>query len=275
MDADCRLSENAVQTLARQALDGNRPAQAEYLIAAPENPTPLSAVSALAVLVRNRVRPRGLRRLGLPCQLTGSGMAFPWAVLREAPSTGSNLVEDLVMGVEMALMGYPPVSCPSAAVSSELPEADGDAHGQRRRWEHGHLATLGRYGPRLLWRGIREARLDLLGLGLDLIVPPLSLLVALLGLLALLCAPLAMTGGSTIPLMITAGTAAGLTVAIMTAWLRYGRHTLPLRFLIAMPAYVLWKLPLYLSIVGRRRQRTWERTRRPNEDARPGTQDGP
>ena len=88
MDADCRLSEHGVATLALLADAHQRPVQGEYLIAAPENPTPLSAVSSLAFLVRNRVRPRGLRRLGLPCHLTGSGMAFPWAVLREAPPPG-------------------------------------------------------------------------------------------------------------------------------------------------------------------------------------------
>ena len=35
-------------------------------------------------VVRNRVRPRGLRRLGQPCHLTGTGMAFPWEVLPPA-----------------------------------------------------------------------------------------------------------------------------------------------------------------------------------------------
>ena len=43
------------------------------------------AISALAFLVKNQVRPRGLARLGLPCLLTGTGMAFPWAVIRGAP----------------------------------------------------------------------------------------------------------------------------------------------------------------------------------------------
>ena len=265
VDADCRLSENAVPDLAVRAVVHNRPVQGEYLIAAPEHPTPMSAVSALAIVVRNRVRPRGLRRLGLPCQLTGSGMAFPWAVLRESPPTGPHLVEDLVMGIEMALMGHPPMACPAVQVTSELPTADADARGQRRRWEHGQLATVATYGPRLLWRGIRDSRPSLTGLGLDLVVPPLSLLVALLGLLLLLAGLLAARGGSPIPLMIAAVTSAGLTLAVLAAWVAHGRKTLPLRFALTLPVYVLWKLPLYLSLGGARRQRTWERTRRPHE----------
>jgi cellulose synthase/poly-beta-1,6-N-acetylglucosamine synthase-like glycosyltransferase len=265
VDADCRLAEGGVRTLVRQAHAHDRPVQGEYLIAAPQNPTPLSVVSALALLVRNRVRPRGLRRLGLPCHLTGSGMAFPWRVLREAPPTGSELVEDLVMGIEMALMGSPPMSCPAVQVSSELPEADEDAWGQRRRWEHGQLATLVRYGPRLLGRGIRDLRFDLLGLGLDLIVPPLVLLATLLGTLTLGTALGAFLGGSPLPLIGALTAVGGLGLAILAAWLGFGRETLPMRYLLALPAYALWKIPLYLSLVRGRRQRTWERTRRREE----------
>src|SRR5690606_40331679 len=66
-------------------------------------PTPLATISALAFLVRNRVRPLGMAKLGLPCQATGSGMAFPWDLIRNTPALGANLVEDLVMGLDMAL----------------------------------------------------------------------------------------------------------------------------------------------------------------------------
>ena len=55
-------------------------------------------VSALAVLIRNRVRPTGLSRLKFPCHLTGSGMAIPFELFKEAPNTKGNLVEDLVLG---------------------------------------------------------------------------------------------------------------------------------------------------------------------------------
>ena len=179
VDADCRVSAGGIATIAGRAAATGRPVQAEYLLGAPERPTAKGVISALAVLVRNRVRPRGLHRLGLPCHLTGSGMAFPWRVLRDAPETGSNLVEDLVMGIEMALRRNPPLLCPQASVESELPEADDAAMKQRRRWEHGQLQTLVKYGPRLVLGGLLRARPDLVGLGLDLVVPPLALLIML------------------------------------------------------------------------------------------------
>ena len=105
VDADCQISPGGVALLARRAAQSGRPIQAEYLLGAPESQSPMAVVSALAVLLRNRIRPRGLDRLGLPCHLTGSGMAFPWNVLRAAPETGANLVEDLVMGIDLALLG--------------------------------------------------------------------------------------------------------------------------------------------------------------------------
>ena len=114
VDADCRVSaRRASRPSPRGPRQPGGRCRPSTCWARPSGPTPKGVISALAVLVRNRVRPRGLRRLGLPCHLTGSGMAFPWRVLRDAPETGSNLVEDLVMGIEMALRGHPPLLCPA------------------------------------------------------------------------------------------------------------------------------------------------------------------
>jgi cellulose synthase/poly-beta-1,6-N-acetylglucosamine synthase-like glycosyltransferase len=265
VDADCRLSPGALDTLARQAVASNRPAQGEYVLAAPAHPTPRGALSALAVLVRNRVRPLGLRRLGLPCQLTGSGMAFPWAVIRGAPHPGDNLVEDLVMGLELALRGHPPLGCPEVQVTSELPEGDDAAIGQRRRWEHGQLETLLRYGPRLLATGVRRGQFDVVALSLDLCVPPLALLVTLLVLTGALAAAATLIGAIYTPVLVVAGAVAAVAIAVAGAWLRFGRHTLPLRHLLAIPLYVLWKIPLYLSLLVKGKHKTWDRTRRKGE----------
>lgn len=272
VDADCRMSDGGLEILARQAQASNRPVQAEYVLAAPEQPTPRGVLSALAVLVRNRVRPLGLLRLGLPSHLTGSGMAFPWAVLRAAPHPGANLVEDLVMGLELALAGHPPLICPAVLISSELPDRDDAALGQRRRWEHGQLATLLRYGPTLLARGLTRGRLDLVALGLDLCVPPLALLVMLIGAATVAAGLFALGGGSALPFAILVGALAAVGVAVMGAWIKFGRDKLPLRFAFLVPLYVLWKIPLYLSFIFKGKHKAWERTRRKGET---GPQDGP
>jgi cellulose synthase/poly-beta-1,6-N-acetylglucosamine synthase-like glycosyltransferase len=268
IDADCRLAEGDVATLARLARSSGRPVQAEYVLEAPPHPSPLAAISALAVLLRNRVRPRGLHRLGLPCHLTGSGMAFPWRVLREAPETEANLVEDLVMGLDMALAGAPPLLCPAVQVTSELPAGRAAASTQRRRWEHGQLHTLRTYVPRLLLAGLIRRRPALVGLGLDLLVPPLALLVMLQAAVAAgawLALWLHLLPAGAFGWAIAGMAAAGLlgtTLAVGVAWARFGRATVPLRFLLFIPFYVAWKIPLYLLLAVRGRQKTWVRTAR-------------
>src|SRR5271165_3852987 len=93
IDADCRVEAYALDELAATAVESNRPAQAVYLFQTPARPSPTDCLSAFAVCVKNWVRPLGLHRVGLPCLLMGSGMAFPWAVLRDASLASGNIVE--------------------------------------------------------------------------------------------------------------------------------------------------------------------------------------
>jgi cellulose synthase/poly-beta-1,6-N-acetylglucosamine synthase-like glycosyltransferase len=263
VDADCRVSPGGLSTLVRAAARSGRPIQAEYLIGAPRDSSPLVVIGALAILLRNRVRPRGLRRLGLPCHLTGSGMAFPWRVLRDAPDTGSILVEDLVMGIELALAGHPAESCPAVQISSELPEGRAAGLRQRRRWEHGQLHTLATYGPRLVATGLRTGRPALLGLGLDLLVPPLAQLVMLQGGLLAATVLSALVGLTSCAPAILAGVGLALVgMAVLAAWAAYGRRTLPFRHLLFAPVYLAWKIPLYVALLIKGRQKSWERTAR-------------
>ena len=262
VDADCRVVPGSIGTLSARALATGRPIQAEYLIL-PPTLEPRTAINAVAFLIKNRVRPLGLLRLGLPCQLTGSGMAFPWAVIRSAPPMGAHLVEDMLMGIELARLGSPALFCPEAQIRSQLPQRDQAQQGQRRRWEHGHLATLLEHGPRLVMQGLRHGKLDLLALGLDLLVPPLTLfllgLCAVVGLNALASLGLGLGSG---PLLLSLGAISAVGASVLLAWLIQGREFVPLRHALRVPGYVLWKLPLYIAFAARRKQASWEQTER-------------
>ena len=262
VDADCRVSGHALRTLARRAVATGRPVQADYVLTPPEEHTPMSVVSGLAVLVKNKVRPSGLRKLTLPCHLTGSGMAFPWEVIRKAPPTGAYLVEDMLIGIELALLGHAPISCADAEVTSELPERDDAAKGQRRRWEHGHLATLLNHGPALVVRGAIRMSFDLIAMGLDLLVPPLALLVMLLLGLMLLTFLATLVGVSSLPFSLVSTGFSMVAIGVSLAWLAHGRKTLPLRYILFIPVYVIWKVPLYFAFFFKKKQDEWERTER-------------
>jgi cellulose synthase/poly-beta-1,6-N-acetylglucosamine synthase-like glycosyltransferase len=262
VDADCLVSDGSLERLASLARDINRPVQADYVLEPPSRPQGLAVVSALAFLVKNRVRPRGLLALGMPCLLTGTGMAFPWDVIRKAPPTDDNLVEDMVMGLALAQLGYAPMLCVDARVSSVLPDRTQAAASQRKRWEHGHLATLREFAPKLLGQGLRQGRADLLALACDLLVPPLSLLVAtLIGAMGF-TAVCAWLGASLVPFAIAALSFVALGTAVLLAWFAHGRNLVRARDLGAIPLYVLWKIPLYFSFFTKGRHASWDRTER-------------
>ncbi len=268
VDADCTVAAGSIDRIARLAARTDRPVQADYVLDAPKDPKGLSVVSALAFVVKNRARPRGLHALGLPCLLTGTGMAFPWRVIRMAPPTEGHLVEDMVMGLDLARLGHAPLLCPDAYVTSELPERAEAAHTQRRRWEHGHLATLLEHGPSLFLQGLTQARFGLVALALDLAVPPLSLLLMLV--LATLGFALIVPwlGASWLPAQLAALCVVFMVSGVLSAWLAYGREVVSARQLLAIPRYVLWKLPLYFSFLTRGRHARWERTDRGGNDER-------
>lgn len=263
VDADCVPGPDAIARLAAAGLD--RPVQGAYRMTAPAGAGPERQVAAFAFLVKNVVRPLGLRRLGGPALLTGTGMAFPWAVFRAAPLAHGHIVEDMGLTVDLAAGGHPPGFAPEADVRAEFPADDPAAATQRRRWEHGHLSVIRAGVPRLLALAVRRLRPGLAVLALDIGVPPLSALVMVTaGVLAVLAGWAACGGPAGPPALL--GAAAGLAgVGLAAAWWRFGRGTLPARAAARVPGYAARKIGLYLDFV-RRPQREWVRTERDRAD---------
>jgi len=265
VDADCIIHQGAIDQIIPMVEAIARPVQATYLMAQPPNPGPRDLVSALAFRVKNLVRSRGLNRLGLPCLLMGTGMAFPWSVISKAAVASGNIVEDIQLSLDLAIAGYPPVFCESAKVTGRLPQQQQAAKTQRTRWEHGYLQTQLTQIPKLLKAAIRQRRFDLLAIALDLCVPPLSLLVLIWmvvmagGLLA------GSLGCSWIPAILLAIEGLLILISIVGAWAKFGRDDLPMLALLAVPFYLLWKIPLYLAFLVRP-QTKWIRTERDTID---------
>jgi exopolysaccharide biosynthesis WecB/TagA/CpsF family protein len=265
MDSDCVAGPDMVGALVHQASATNRPAQAVYLLTSPSEPQPRDTVSALAFMVKNLVRPRGLARMGLPCLLTGTGMAFPWQIIRQARLASGNIVEDLQLSIDLTLAGHAPLLCPQASVTGKLPKQGRAARTQRTRWEHGYLQTATQSVPRLLMQGILRINREVLSVALDLSVPPLALLVLMMSL-ALLTAVAATLLGTPwhIPAILAVGLAA-VGACVISSWARFGRDSLPATALLACPLYIAGKLPIYFNFAVRRESR-WIRTDRGDGD---------
>ncbi|MEK0190721.1 glycosyltransferase family 2 protein, partial [Microcoleus anatoxicus] len=261
VDADCICQPDAIEKLARIAVASKRPVQATYLMEQPPNPTPKDSISALAFLVKNLVRPSGLKQLGFPSLLTGTGMAFPWSIIRSVSLASGNIVEDMQMSLDLAIAGHPTMFCPAARVTGCLPQQLLAATSQRTRWEHGHIQTLLTQTPRLASASLQQKRFDLLAIALDLSVPPLSLLVAL-WLAAFAASLLATTlGTSPMPAILLAIQGLLILVSIVGAWAKFGRADISGSTLLSVPFYILWKIPLYLGFL-LKRQTKWVRTER-------------
>ncbi len=262
VDADCVVSEGAIDRLARMALLKNRPVQANYQMPASVGGGAWGAVSGFATTVKNQVRPLGLHRLGYGCVLYGSGMAFPSKLASRPNWASDNIVEDMKVSYDFMVAGYPPHYCPEAIVRAGLPDARADAIEQRKRWEHGHLHTIATQTPRLLGRAVTLVRPSLIVAALDLMIPPLALLVQcwVVATIAMI-AVTALTSASAVPLALMVLAGINLAIGVLTAWFVHGREQLTARQLCAVPVYLLSKFPLYVSAIFRR-QRTWRRTNR-------------
>lgn len=270
IDADCQVDKNAIALLTQQALASNKPVQATYLMAKPSQPSPKDSISAFAFKVKNLVRSRGLEQLGISCLLVGTGMAFPWSVIRSVNVASSDIVEDMKLGFDLNIIGYPSTFCPNAQVIGNLPNNTSAAKSQRTRWEHGHLQTLLTYVPQLISAALRQKRFDLLVSALDLCIPPLSLFAVIwFGVMfASLLSTVVTTqwiSSAILPLGMACAIAASagvlLFTAILISWAKFARSDLPLRELFAVPFYIIWKIPLYLKFLIQP-QKVWIRTER-------------
>ena len=262
VDADCRLSPSAIPRLAAKCAQSRRPTQANYVMRAPAGATLSYDVAEFAWRVKNFVRPLGLMVLGLPCQLTGSGMVFPWSTISAAKLASGNIVEDMALGVELALRAEPPLFCPEAEVASVFPTSSKALETQRRRWEHGHFQTILRSAAPLILSGLSNRRLDRVALGLDLAVPPLTALVFTTFSVLVLCLLMQWFGLSAAPLYVAAADAALLLLAVIVAWADHGKDLLPLGALPRLAPYLMSQLRIYQSILKTKGAAQWTPTDR-------------
>jgi cellulose synthase/poly-beta-1,6-N-acetylglucosamine synthase-like glycosyltransferase len=264
IDADCEVAAGSIERLVQLCARTARPVQAQYLMYAGNNAGLKMRIAEFAWTVRNLVRPAGLHRLGLPCQLMGSGTAFPWSCISSVRIANGHLAEDYKLGIDLARAGTPPLFCPEALVTSHFPASTDGALGQRTRWEHGHIALIVSDAPRLLLHSIATLNLNSMALALDLCVPPLALLT--LQVVAIWFASAVFYGITTVQVPLGLATIAAVLLAfsVLLSWRRYGRSIISLGSLALVALYTLWKIPLYARFMVAR-QRVWLRTRRDDE----------
>ncbi len=260
LDADCSVEPNFLKELKETLLEKRRPVQGLYLMKAPVQTGPQGKIAEFAWFFKSFVRQQGLNKLSLPCHLQGTGMAFLWEHLEGVDLAGSDLVEDMKLGIDLAMRGTPACFCPRAVVRSSFPREKSGWKSQRTRWEHGHLALIMRKFPVLFLRSVLSGDFRSAVFGLDMAVPPLALLALLLFLVTLLDLAAAFAG-IIFPLFLACAVFLLLGGTIALAWIKLGRSILSFRELLTVPWYIGGKLGLYIRFLGKR-EKNWVRTKR-------------
>ena len=261
VDADCELAEGCLDSLASSAGVIGRPTQALYLIEGANEANVKHKIAEFALIVKNKVRPLGYMVLRLPCQLMGTGMAFPWSAVSAEDLETSSIVEDLELGLDLAQKHLAPRFCPEALVTSQLPAQDHAIKTQRIRWEHGHLRVMLKTAPKVLLSALRQRNLDLLAMGLDLLVPPLALLVMVDVLVSILATVLYIFDAEVTAFFILLIVNTLFLLAIVLSWRKYAKDILHAKDLFNILGYVCWKLPVYLGFM-KKPETTWVKTKR-------------
>ncbi len=263
VDADSSVSPNLLSAFSARFVAGAKVLQAEYGVRN-ANASWRTRLMVIALTMFHTVRSLGRERLSLSCGLRGNGMAFAVPVLRQVPPNAFSVVEDVEYGIALGLAGIRVEYVAEAHVLGDMPTNSRASRVQRARWEGGRLALL-RAHAASLFRAARQSGgripCDLL---LDLLVPPLTTLAAMiiLGLgVSLFTAIVGITGAT--PVILWLVSLALLTLYVVRGMVLSGTGLRSLRDMLWLPVFMLWKLTAFLRPRGRAGE--WVRTPRPDE----------
>jgi 1,2-diacylglycerol 3-beta-glucosyltransferase len=242
VDADTSVSPNLLDAFDAALGAGHVALQAEYGVRNAEDSWRTRLVR-LGFVLFHSVRSTARERLGLSCGLRGNGMCFRSDVLRRVPHSAFSIVEDLEYGIQLGLNGIRVAYVAEARVAGDMPATSAASRTQRARWEGGRRTIVRRYITPLLRAAASRRSAVALDLALDLLVPPLSRLVAAATLGWLLAATAALAGlPAAAAVWLWSLTVAGLAAYVVRGCVMTGAGLRAMVDLAWAPGYVLWKL---------------------------------
>lgn len=262
IDADCRVQLDMLSMLRPACRYHRRPVQACFMMRSQDGSPINHSLAEFAWIIKNWVRPLGLRALGFPVQLMGTGMIFSWADINSVSLASGHIVEDLKLGLDLAERGRAARFSPFVVVTSYFPTSEQGTQTQRQRWVHGHLSMIAKTAPRRFLTAIRQFNLEYFVLLLDLIVPPLTLLALMVASVAGLSALAFLLGASPVAATISALNLLAFIIAVVMAWLRFGRDALSVGQIGRLVPLFFEKIRLYSKIASGKTSKEWIRTDR-------------
>ncbi|AHG87672.1 glycosyl transferase group 2 family protein [Gemmatirosa kalamazoonensis] len=260
VDADTTVSPNLLRELDAALARGADALQASYGIRNPDASW-RTRLLTLGFTLFHDIRSLARERLRLSSGLRGNGMCFHADLLRRVPHRAFSIVEDLEYGLQLGLAGVRVAYVGAAHVYGDMPSSTDASRSQRARWERGRRAVGREYAGRLLREAVRRRDVVLLDLLLDVVVPPLSRLVAALVVgwtVAVAAAALGAPAASAVAVW-TVG-ALAIVVYLARGCALTGNGLRAAADLVYAPVYMLWKLTVAAGRATRNDE--WVRTSR-------------
>jgi len=263
LDADSEFEPGGLDALVSRSQDSNAVVQAMYLMRSPLGAPIKTRVAEFAWLVKNRIRPAGLARLGLGCHLQGSGMAFPKEVFDKVSLASGNIVEDLELGLKLTALGYKIYFEANSTVNSIFPTSADGLDSQRTRWEHGHLASISML-PKMVWSAFKKKQYGVIGLSLDAAIPPTIIWLIILFLSSLFSSLITFLSIYT-PFYVLSVCLLILFISLLIIWLRHGLSLIKVTDIWGIIKFIVSKFSIYKAFFTAR-QKEWVRTDRAGTD---------
>lgn len=218
-----------------------------------------------ALLLHNRLRPLARQGLGWTTLLKGNGMCFARTVIERFGWNAYGLAEDIEYTTMLLDAGIRVQAVPGAVLYAQAPQTRRQADSQRMRWEGGRFALARRDGLRLLKSFFKTGSATRLDWAMDLLTPPMAILVGVPVLGAGLSTGLALLLGT--PVMAYMAWAwlvvlAGTCFHVIGGMLISEADPRAYLYLLSTPVFLIWKLQIYVTMLLKRGPRGWVRTER-------------
>jgi 1,2-diacylglycerol 3-beta-glucosyltransferase len=167
------------------------------------------------------------------------------------------LTEDYELHGRLLAAGIRTAFAPEASVRTQLPPSSASTQTQSQRWERGRLETMRSSAPMLLAHGFRTGSWASIDGALELLIPPFSILVAVMTSLFALSL---LSGSTLLIVMASIGVLAQCLYTLRGLVPAARRYPHIYSALFLAPVFVLRRLWLYVAVLTRRTRVQWTRT---------------
>jgi 1,2-diacylglycerol 3-beta-glucosyltransferase len=208
--------------------------------------------------VFNHLRMAGPAKLCGNCMLKGNGMAFSRALVEKFGWPCHSLVEDMEYSLLLLQDNINVHYNPDAIVRSDMVTSGKNASSQRNRWEEGRFSLIKNNGMQLLKSYFSTGKMSYIIFFAEMALPPLALLVLLFAFGTLAAFMFLQNGWITtviiwwLILILYVVSGQLQRKAPLSTWI----------VLLTAPFFILWKIPLYISMIFSKKTNEWVRTTR-------------